>query len=50
MCPSALFLVLGLVLYPVGWSSQAVKELCGDYTGPFSLDQCQIGKSIWISG
>ena len=40
---AALLLVIGQLLYTLGWSSRRVRDLCGDYSGPFMLDQCHIG-------
>jgi len=40
---AALLLVIGQLLYTLGWSSQRVRDVCGDYAGPFMLDQCHIG-------
>ena len=44
-CLSALFIVVGQVLYPAGWSAKRVKDLCGDKAGPFLIDRCHIGMS-----
>ena len=39
-----LFSVIALVVYPVGWSTKRVKDLCGEYAEPFVIDSCSIGK------
>ena len=40
---AALLLVIGQLLYTLGWSSRRVRHLCGDNAGPFVLDHCHIG-------
>ena len=37
-------MVVGQVLYPVGWASRMVINLCGRNAGAFLIDDCQIGK------
>jgi len=39
----ALLMVIGQMLYTLGWSSRRVRDVCGDDAGPFVLDQCHIG-------
>lgn len=41
---AALVLVIGQLLYTVGWTSRRVRDVCGDHAGPFVLDQCHIGQ------
>ena len=46
MCVSGLFCTIGLVLYPVGWSSEKVKSIyCGEEASAFNIDQCSLGES-----
>lgn len=44
---AGLFLVVGMVLYPAGWSAQRVKNLCGDRSQPFLMDQCSLGWAFY---
>ena len=39
----ALLLVIGQLLYTLGWRSRRVRDLCGDDAGPFVLHHCHIG-------
>jgi len=39
----ALLLVIGQLLYTLGWSSRRVRDVCGHDAGPFVLDHCHIG-------
>lgn len=41
-----LFLVVGQILYPIGWGSQRVRNMCGENAGPFLIDECQLGKYL----
>lgn len=40
---AGLFLIVGMVLYPSGWGSERVQNLCGENTGPFLIDRCSMG-------
>ena len=42
---TGLLLVVGLVLFPAGWSSPTVRTLCGKHAQSFLLDHCSLGKS-----
>jgi len=44
---AGLFMIVGLILYPLGWGSERVKNICGDYSGPFLIDDCQLGWSFY---
>lgn len=41
---SGLFSVIGLVVYPVGWGTKRVRDLCGEYADPYVIDSCSIGE------
>ena len=47
----ALFLVVGLVLYPAGWGIERVKELCvrspDQKAGAFVINDCSIGWAFY---
>ena len=48
---SALFLVVGLVLYPAGWGNEIVDELCTrpsvQKPGAFVLNDCSVGWAFY---
>ena len=48
---SVLFLVIGLILYPAGWGSDRVKELCSskpsEKPGAFVINQCSFGWAFY---
>ena len=39
---------MGLILYPLGWGSKRVKDLCGDHAAAFLIDDCQLGKHCCV--
>lgn len=43
-----LFSVVGLVVYPVGWGTKRVRDLCGEYADPYVIDSCTIGWSYYL--
>lgn len=46
----ALFLVIGLVLYPAGWGSETVGDLCtkpSQKPGAFVLNECSMGWAFY---
>lgn len=43
-----LFSVIGLVVYPVGWGTKRVRDLCGEYADPYVIDSCSIGWSYYL--
>lgn len=45
---SGLFSVIGLVVYPVGWGTKRVRDLCGEYADPYVIDSCSIGEFCTI--
>ncbi|OON22476.1 hypothetical protein X801_01625, partial [Opisthorchis viverrini] len=38
-----LLLIFGLLLWPIGWESVTVREVCGGSVGPYSRGNCTIG-------
>nr|KAG5688539.1 hypothetical protein BaRGS_010174 [Batillaria attramentaria] len=42
---AGLFCILGLVIYPAGWGSDKVKGYCGQFSGPFDMDNCYLDAS-----
>ena len=43
-------MIIGLVLYPAGWGSYRVKELCAlpfEKAGPFVINQCELGWAFY---
>ena len=42
-----LFFILGLVIYPAGWSSNRVRRVCGENAEAFFLADCSLGDS-WL--
>lgn len=36
--------MIGLVVYPVGWGTKRVRDLCGEYADPYVIDSCSIGE------
>lgn len=43
-----LFSVIGLVVYPVGWGTKRVRDLCGEYADPYVIDSCSIDWSYYL--
>lgn len=46
----ALFLVIGLVLYPAGWGNETVQDLCtkpSQKPGAFVLNECSVGWAFY---
>ncbi|WAR29510.1 LHPL2-like protein [Mya arenaria] len=44
---AGVFCSIGVVLYPVGWSSDKVKFYCGEETSAFHYDLCSFGWSFY---
>ncbi|XP_061726636.1 LHFPL tetraspan subfamily member 2 protein [Cydia pomonella] len=44
-----LFGVLGLLLYPWGWGTQRVRQLCGENSEPYIPGDCSIGWSLYVA-
>ncbi|ETE73555.1 Lipoma HMGIC fusion partner-like 4 protein, partial [Ophiophagus hannah] len=38
----ALCLVLGCMIFPDGWDSETVRDMCGEKTGKYSLGDCSV--------
>ena len=51
--PTALFLVIGLVLYPAGWSNKDVDDLCTikplQKPGAFVINDCSLGWAFYVA-
>lgn len=45
---AGLLCVIGLVIYPAGWGSERVKNLCGEYADPYIVDKCDLGWSFYL--
>ncbi|XP_060551096.1 LHFPL tetraspan subfamily member 2a protein-like [Ruditapes philippinarum] len=45
---AGLFCVIGLLLYPVGWSSEKVKFYCGEQSAAYNMDMCKLGWSFYL--
>lgn len=45
-----LLLLFGLLIWPVGWDSVTVREVCGGSVGPYSRGNCTIGLAPIIAG
>ncbi|XP_054834266.1 LHFPL tetraspan subfamily member 4 protein isoform X2 [Eublepharis macularius] len=39
---AALCLVLGCMIFPDGWDSEKVRDMCGEKTGKYSLGDCSV--------
>ncbi|KAM3845023.1 LHFPL tetraspan subfamily member 4 protein [Vipera latastei] len=39
---AALCLVLGCMIFPDGWDSETVRDMCGEKTGKYSLGDCSV--------
>lgn len=42
MLSSALCLVLGCMIFPDGWDSETIRDMCGAKTGKYSLGDCSV--------
>lgn len=47
-CPSGLFLILGLILYPAGWGCQKAID-CGRYASPYKPGDCSLGWAFYTA-
>ena len=49
---AALFLVIGLILYPAGWGSKIIDELCTQplmqKPGAFAINDCSLGWAFFV--
>ena len=49
---AALFLVIGLILYPAGWGSKTIDELCTrpliQKPGVFVINDCSLGWAFFV--
>ncbi|XP_068218964.1 LHFPL tetraspan subfamily member 3 protein [Palaemon carinicauda] len=39
---AALLLVVGVVVFPAGWSAEQVREICGPAARPYNLGECEM--------
>lgn len=39
---SGLFLIVGILTYPIGWEAQEVKQICGQSSNVYDLGECGI--------
>ncbi|XP_038058452.1 LHFPL tetraspan subfamily member 2a protein-like [Patiria miniata] len=46
---AGLLILLGLVMYPAGWGSDAVTELCGMDAAPFQFGACSLGWAFYVA-
>ncbi|XP_035193854.1 LHFPL tetraspan subfamily member 4 protein [Oxyura jamaicensis] len=42
LCPAALCLVLGCMIFPDGWDAETIRDMCGEKTGKYSLGDCSV--------
>ncbi|CAD5113993.1 DgyrCDS3157 [Dimorphilus gyrociliatus] len=47
---AGLLLVVGIVLFPAGWGSDANTKICGDGVSPFYVGACQLGWASYAIG
>lgn len=47
-CPSGLFLLLGLILYPAGWGCQKAID-CGRHASPYKPGDCSLGWAFYTA-
>ncbi|CAH1252232.1 LHFPL2 [Branchiostoma lanceolatum] len=46
---SGLFLIIALVLYPAGWGSDRVQDLCGYRASPYYINECTLGWAFYCA-
>jgi len=46
---AGLLFVLGLVLYPAGWSSRRVHMVCGDQSDLYTIGECTLGWAFYVA-
>lgn len=42
LCPPAVCLVLGCLIFPNGWDAEVIRDMCGEDTGRYSLGNCSV--------
>lgn len=42
---SDILLVAGLIIWPIGWDSVTIREVCGGSVGPYAKGNCTFGES-----
>lgn len=42
LCPPAVCLVLGCMIFPNGWDSEVIRDMCGEDTGRYTLGNCSV--------
>lgn len=40
-------LASGLTVYPLAWSSESVKDVCGNSAGDYNVGDCSVGWALW---
>ncbi|XP_071942325.1 LHFPL tetraspan subfamily member 2a protein-like [Antedon mediterranea] len=40
---AGLFIIIALCIYPIGWGSDAVQQVCGEDAAPFQVGDCRVG-------
>lgn len=48
-CPTGLFLILGLILYPAGWGCQKAIDYCGHYASAYKPGDCSLGWAFYTA-
>ncbi|VDP81366.1 unnamed protein product [Echinostoma caproni] len=38
-----ILLVAGLIIWPIGWDSVTIREVCGGAVGPYTKGNCEFG-------
>lgn len=47
LCLAVPLLAAGLAVYPLSWSSNKVKDICGDSAGDYDLGGCGVGWALY---
>lgn len=40
--PAGVCLVLGCMIFPDGWDSEVIRDMCGEHAGKYSLGDCSV--------
>ncbi|KAI8503311.1 PREDICTED: lipoma HMGIC fusion partner-like 2 protein [Branchiostoma belcheri] len=46
---AGLFLIIALVLYPAGWGTDRVQDLCGYRASPYYINECTLGWAFYCA-
>uniref|UniRef100_A0A8C4QQH6 LHFPL tetraspan subfamily member 2a n=1 Tax=Eptatretus burgeri TaxID=7764 RepID=A0A8C4QQH6_EPTBU len=46
---AGLFLILGMLLYPAGWGSERVENICGRTSAPYQVGACSLGWPFYMA-